>query len=391
MRLINGSRSSIRTAKPSQPRPRGEPIMQLSGDVLHFLLGPCHGNLNGFRESFAFLKSTQQSKSVRLQSFEIDFVLLAVDREIDLPQLGQSQPFAAAPHRFHRYHVAGNVVCMVVRIALAADFQQQIVYRVRQIEKDEVRLKGENRIFAQRFELALGEPGVFRGVKGLYVRPFQPHHVQRQPLGLGDVARVSHQPLLQPCAEVAQGKGLGRALGQVRDQQLIELVLADDRAQTWKILAQCSEDTEPINLVINLKALRRGQPVIRLDDLLGNLLHGLSIERTLTHPLFGSEWLPDQTEDFTLKLFQVHDATADLSGTYLLAFNASLWTSSKDGIRSSHSSNVAVGPTTSMARAYSDHTGSITGWSCVSRMYFSYLECPAMWIWATRSCGTLLT
>ncbi len=40
--------------------------------------------------------------------------------------------------------------------------------------------------------------------------------------------------------------------------------------------------------------------------------------------------------------------------------------------------SVAVGPHRSMARAYSLHTGSSTGWSWVSSVYFSNFECPAM-------------
>ena len=45
------------------------------------------------------------------------------------------------------------------------------------------------------------------------------------------------------------------------------------------------------------------------------------------------------------------------------AFSASAWTSKKRQICRSHSSKVAVGPQRWIARAYSDQTGSITGWS----------------------------
>ena len=46
----------------------------------------------------------------------------------------------------------------------------------------------------------------------------------------------------------------------------------------------------------------------------------------------------------------------------------------KDGMRSSHSSRVAVVPIRRIACSYSFQTGSITGWSCVSNMYFVNFE-----------------
>ena len=46
---------------------------------------------------------------------------------------------------------------------------------------------------------------------------------------------------------------------------------------------------------------------------------------------------------------------------YFLALSASAWTSSKDGMLSSHSSRVAVGPIRRIACSYNFQTGSITG------------------------------
>src|SRR5262249_13771835 len=148
------------------------------------------------------------------------------------------------------------------------------------------------------------------------------------------------------------------------------------------------ENAKPIHAVIDFQAFHGCQPVVGLDNLFDHLLGRSSVKRVLAHAFRRGERLADHIKHFALELFQVHEATAELSGTCFLAFKASVCTSSKEGMRSSHSSKVAVGPTSSIARAYSCQTGSITAWSCVSRMYFSYLEWPAMWIWATRSCGT---
>src|SRR5262245_13303565 len=197
------------------------------------------------------------------------------------------------------------------------------------------------------------------------------------------------QPGLQAGTQVSQSERFGRKLGEIGHQQPVEIGLPDHCAQTRKIVSQGGENAEPVDPVVDFQPLHRGEAVIRLDDLFDDLLGRSAVECAFAHALVRRERLAYYTEHFTLQFVQIHEATA-FSGTYFLAFKASRCTSSKEGMWSSHSSKVAVGPTSSMARAYNCQTGSITGWSCVSRMYFSYLECPAIWIWATRSWGTLL-
>src|SRR5471030_2544016 len=58
------------------------------------------------------------------------------------------------------------------------------------------------------------------------------------------------------------------------------------------------------------------------------------------------------------------------------------------GILSSRSIIVATGPNRRSASAYSAHTGSATGWSCVSMMQPACVLWPAKWICCTRRAGS---
>src|ERR1700735_1254498 len=132
--------------------------------------------------------------------------------------------------------------------------------------------------------------------------------------------------------------------------------------------------------------------IVRLDDFRSDRAHGAAIGGSRAHAFGRSERRHYRASHAALNAEQLHTAFAsEALARKRLAFKASSWTSSKEGMLSSHSRSVAVWPTRSIARSYNFQTGSITGWSCVSRIYFLYFEWPAMWIWATRSAGTLLT
>src|SRR5882672_5721466 len=125
-------------------------------------------------------------------------------------------------------------------------------------------------------------------------------------------------------------------------QDRVKLFLSDYGAQTGKIIGQGREDTEPVNAVVYLQALDGTEPVIGLDDLLGNLFGGTPIQGLFAHALIFRERLPHHVKHRARELFQihwrrvheawVHDATAALAGIYFFALSASRCTSSNDGI-----------------------------------------------------------
>src|SRR5277367_235067 len=200
------------------------------------------------------------------------------------------------------------------------------------------------------------------------------------------------QPAHQARAEIAQREGPRWAIDQIRLGHGIEAAASEHGAHAGKILGEGREDAEPVLAIVNFQALERSEAVVGLDNLIGHGTHRAAIGRDGAHAFGARQRSHDGASHTALQVKEFHTAVAsEALARKRLAFRASSCTSSKEGMLSSHSSSVAVWPTRSMARAYSFHTGSITGWSCVSRMYLRYFEWPAIWICATRSAGTLLT
>src|ERR1700722_8096314 len=105
--------------------------------------------------------------------------------------------------------------------------------------------------------------------------------------------------------------------------------------------------------MINVQALASGEPVIGLDQ-----LAGLGVDRGIGRAHHGTGNAP-------LKLQQIRHGTNSGTGACVAmncsALRASACTSSNEGMRSSHSSSVAVGPMRRMACWYNFQTGSSTG------------------------------
>src|ERR1700685_508006 len=197
------------------------------------------------------------------------------------------------------------------------------------------------------------------------------------------------QPVHQARTQIAQGEGLRRAIDQIRFGHGIETAATEHGAQAGKIFGEGGQHAEPVLAIVNFQALEGSEAVVRLDDLICHGAHRAAIGRDGAHTFSARQRSHDGASHVALETEEFHTAVAsDALARKRLAFRASSCTSSKEGMLSSHSRSVAVWPTRSMARAYSFHTGSITGWSWVSRMYLRYFECPAIWICATRSAGT---
>ena len=104
--------------------------------------------------------------------------------------------------------------------------------------------------------------------------------------------------------------------------------------------------------IVDFEALEGGEAVVGLDDFFGDGGDGTAIGGEVAHALGASERGHDRASDLALKSEEVHTAAArEALAKYLLALSASLWTSSKEGMRSSHSRRVAVWPTRWMARS----------------------------------------
>src|SRR5260370_42438832 len=132
----------------------------------------------------------------------------------------------------------------------------------------------------------------------------------------------------------------------------MERALPEHGAQTRKIVIQRIEHAEPVAAAIDFEALDGGQSVVRLDE------PGV---RFRSDSIGAGERLHHRMRHSPLQLEKGHKAAATGAWMYFSALSASECTSSKDGIRSSHSSRVAVGPIRRVACSYIFQTGSITG------------------------------
>src|ERR1019366_2312617 len=130
-------------------------------------------------------------------------------------------------------------------------------------------------------------------------------------------------------------------------RQSLECALAEHRAQAGEILVERIEQAIPVAAAVDLQAFERRQTVIRLDVVHGRFGIDVVARDQRAHQGSGHALLERE---------QAHGATgmsASLcfvgAAMYFSALRASACTSPNDGMRSSHSSSVAVGPTRRMA------------------------------------------
>src|SRR5580700_3473626 len=275
-----------------------------------------------------------------------------------------------------RERVAGEIGVFI----FFANFKEQIIDRISKTKQPHIRLKNELQPRARRARKILGaQSRLGFSVKGFDVRPFEPHNIQRKILIRPRPLGIFSQPRFEPRAEIAQRKRTRRICDQVGLGHGVEAAFTKHRAQAGKILAEGRKHTKPVLPVIDFEPLERSKLIVRLNEARSVSLHRAAARGAALHAFRRSKRLHHGASHGALKLHQLHTASASaVARKNLLAFSASSCTSWKLGMLSSHSRSVAVWPARCMARSYSFQTGSITGWSCVSRMYLRYLEWPAI-------------
>ncbi len=199
------------------------------------------------------------------------------------------------------------------------------------------------RLTVERDRLSPLEPGDLGGKRG-------PR--RREP-------RLLKDELTQPRAEVAQrerARGIPRQVGL---GQAHEGALAKGRDEARAVVPDGVVKPKPVHPAVELQPLERRQPVVRLYELRGDLVHGPAVDPPRLELVVGGERPDEGGCHHPLERPQVlrgRDAGGGVLGGALhtaaffapsmnsFAFRASSWTSSNEGILSSHSSRVAVTP-----------------------------------------------
>src|ERR1700723_4761305 len=170
------------------------------------------------------------------------------------------------------------------------------------------------------------------------------------------------QPVFQPRAQVAQSERAGGAVDQISLCQGIEVAAAQHGSKAREILCETGENAKPVLPVVDFQPLEGSEAIVGLDELSGDNTHGPSVWSDRAHAFGGREGRHDCASHASLEVEELHTAVARQALVRnLSAFKASSRTSSNDGMRSSHSSRVAVWPARLIASAYNFQTGSMTG------------------------------
>src|SRR5665213_1341943 len=349
-------RLRFRRAEPAEFGCVGEVFLDLRGLLFGAQFAAVECGLQGLGNRSAIAQRPQQQERFAIDATVVDRIVVAMHRE----------PDGRAPHTRQRRtlvlaHLGDGIACDLNLRGLLAHREHQLIDRITQVEQLHMRLQAQTRLRAETGEIILAERLQARAVVGIDVRPLQPRYID--------------------CESVAHTGDVGILFGHRADH------------------------AEPVLLVVNFQPFERGQPVVGLHVAVGDFADGAAVLGLRLHVPVGGQGAAHVLRHSPLQIEQVHaNASSNCSCSagpgcatgfgcirYFFAFSASPWTSSNEGILSSHSSSVAVCPTRSMARAYSFHTGSSTGWSCVSSVYFSNFEWPATCICATRSAETAFT
>src|SRR5579862_3239997 len=149
---------------------------------------------------------------------------------------------------------------------------------------------------------------------------------------------------------------------KVSKDKSIKSTGAEHSIERGEVLRYGTDQSKPILPVVNLKAFERREPHVGTDVACGDLGGRFPVVGCFPHLEVGGQRSAHIFRHTALKFEEVHaSASSSWTGTTSaagspacrkrLAFRASVWTSSNEGILSSHSSRVAVGPQRSMARA----------------------------------------
>ena len=178
--------------------------------------------------------------------------------------------------------------------------------------------------------------------------PFESRHINRQRLAASSITRITLQPLDKTRTQVPQGKGTRRALGKVSAREVVKGAFPDYSSKAWEVRMEGIQNAEPVTTAVNFEALRRGHSPV-----------GFDIRRVsgVIYPVGAGERRENGPRHTCLHFEQSHNVIRARLLRYFSALRASACTSSKDGIRSSHSSRVAVGPMRRMACSYIFQTG----------------------------------
>src|SRR5580700_385697 len=241
-----------------------------------------------------------------------------------------------------------------------------------------MRLQLQRRVLADVGEVVGVERGLFLGVEGFDMRPFEAHHVAGQ-LSVGtDEIRVKLEPGFEARTEVAQRERLRGTFCQVGAHQRVEFGSADNGLEAGEILFEAGVETEPVLPVVNFEALEGGEAVVGANDRVGFSEVGGAIAPAARHGFRAGERMHDGGGHAALDLFEaggqrgrrthrdppvttssrsafslispvaaastaamlVSAAASAATLRNLFALRASAWTSSKLGMLSSHSRSV---------------------------------------------------
>jgi len=139
-------------------------------------------------------------------------------------------------------------------------------------DKAQVRLDGEDGVFADGGHLVgrEGRPG--RIVEGFDVGPLELGHFDGE-LGVGrGVIGVCGEPRRQARAEVAESEGCGGAVGEVVAHDALKAARADDGLEAGEVLLKAGVEAEPVLAVVDFEALEGAEAVVGADDGFGFVL-----------------------------------------------------------------------------------------------------------------------
>jgi len=108
--------------------------------------------------------------------------------------------------------------------------------------------------------------------------------------GLGEMLaragefRMFAEPGFELRTDVAHGERSRRAILQIGFGDFIKGAGAQDGAKAGKIFGEAGQDAEPVLTVVNFQALERSEPVVGLDDFIGDGTHGAAVGCDLAHP-----------------------------------------------------------------------------------------------------------
>ena len=135
------------------------------------------------------------------------------------------------------------------------------------------------------------------GVKGFDFRPFEADHIESELEAARGVARMFCEPGFEARAEVAHGEGARGAIDEVVLGEGVEAAIAEDGAETGKIVGKGVENAEPVLAIVDFEALEGSEAIIGLDDSLGDGGHFFAAGSDAAHAVGGRERGHDGASD----------------------------------------------------------------------------------------------